>query len=194
MNPIYKELDEVIDDCWRMLFRPTKDKKDPLRYPTVISVSPEGKPQGRTVVLRKVDRKHRLLRLYTDIRAEKVTDLRTQPELLWHFYHPKKQIQIRASGKAIIRHKDALCEEVWKNTPPFARKNYCTSASPATPTDRATNGLPDDWQEKSEAAFENFSIIETTIEAVDFLYLHPEMQHRAKFWFDKKWQGTWVTP
>lgn len=195
MLETYTDLDEVLKDTWRMLFRPTQDKNSPLRTPSITTVSPEGLPASRTVVLRKVDKAQRLLRLYTDFRAQKVSDLQHQPELVWLFYDTRKQIQLRLRARAVIHHQNSLCREVWESIPVFARKNYCTASHPASRTLLPTNGLSEDWEEYSQTGFSHFALIDTTVYAIDWLFLHPKLQHRAQFlWHKGQWEGTWVIP
>lgn len=195
MHDPYTDLSELIEDCWRMLFRPTQDKNSTLRTPAVVTVGMNEKPQARTVVLRKVDKERRLLRFYSDFRAEKISDLQRNPELLWLFYDRKHQIQLRVRSQTEIHHQDELCRQIWDNTPVPQRKNYCTQVPPATPATEATNGLADDWQENTEAHFSNFTVIDSTAFSIDFLFLHPDLQHRARFdWQDERWSGMWIVP
>ncbi len=189
------DLHQILDDCWRMLFRATQDKKSPLRTPAFVSVSPEGLPQARTLVLRKVERQTRLLRAYTDARAEKVSDLRAQPEVVWLFYHPRQQQQLRLRATVHIHHNDPTTAHIWQQLPPFARKNYATQQPPGTPTEALTNGLLPDWQAQTDAAYAHFVVLDTFVYAIDWLYLHPEVQHRARFrWQNDDWQKYWCIP
>lgn len=85
----------------------------PFRYFTFATIQ-NNIPRLRTVVLRKLLPDFTLL-VYTDLRSQKVTDIKQNNNVSSLFYHPKKLLQIKIEGKAeIITDKEAL-KPYWNN-------------------------------------------------------------------------------
>ena len=61
------------------LTRGVLDRHAPARHPILATVSPDGRPQARTVVLRAADKTAGTLDTHTDLRSAKGTDLRANP-------------------------------------------------------------------------------------------------------------------
>lgn len=193
-------LDEVLTSIWHLLFRGAVQKKDPLHTAT-IGTTDNGISQLRTVVLRKTEKTTRQLYFYTDIRSEKVQQLNKNPTLSWLFYHPKKNIQIRAIGKAKIHYQDELANQHWQNIPSYGRKTYGTVQAPSTMIKESSDNLPDLWKgeeiamAKTEYAYANFALIVCEITALEWLHLQRSGHQRAKFsWINDEWVGEWLVP
>ena len=52
LHPWAADLQELQAQVWTRLVRGVRDRRAPSRHPTLATVSPEGKPEARTVVLR----------------------------------------------------------------------------------------------------------------------------------------------
>ena len=66
-------------EIWLRLVRGVHDRRAPARHPTLATVTPAGRPQARTVVLRSADKPAGTLDIHTDLRSAKVRDLQTTP-------------------------------------------------------------------------------------------------------------------
>ena len=55
-HPWSNELGTLYGHAWHRLIRGVHDRHAPARHPTLATVSSEGLPHARTVVLRQVDR------------------------------------------------------------------------------------------------------------------------------------------
>lgn len=193
-------IDEVLTTIWHLLYRGAVQKKDPLHTATIGTIY-QGVPQLRTVVLRKTDTAARALYFYTDIRSEKVHQLKENSTLSWLFYHPKKNVQIRAIGKTIIHHEDDLTATIWKSLPSYGRKTYGTTQAPSTSLTALSDDLPALWKEKeieltaTEYAYKNFAVIGCEIETLEWLHLQRSGHQRAQFSFvNGDWEGSWIVP
>ena len=192
-------LNTTLANCWQMLSRGALDKKSPLRTP-VIGTIEKDVPQLRTIVLRKTDAANRLLYFYTDIRSAKVQQLVKNNKLTWLFYHPKKNVQIRAIGETFIHHQNDIALRNWKNIPTYGRKTYGTTQAPSTILDAASDDLPDSWKSESislidtEYAYANFAVVVCEIHELEWLHLQRTGHQRAKFVFNNNWMGYWVVP
>lgn len=193
-------LEEILQQTWHLLIRGANQKKDPLHLATIGTTNQEI-AQIRTVVLRKTDRAKRLLYFYTDFRSEKIQQLTTNPTLSWLFYHPKKNIQIRAYGSATIHHQDELTLERWQTLPSYGRKTYGTQQAPSTPLPYADDDLPNLWKvseidlAKTEYAYANFAVVTCEITRLEWLHLQQSGHRRVLFEFvEEEWKGQWVVP
>jgi len=193
-----KTLEVINDESWALLIRASKDKKSPMRTPTIATVS-RGMPSIRTVVLRQVDKVNQSLVAFTDVRSQKVEDLMNNRHLAWHFYHPKKQIQLRVESSVIIHNQDDLAKEYWQNLPVHSRKTYATTLAPGAAVKEYSNGLPAIWEgetslEDTEYAFEHFAVLVAKVESIEYLELSRVEQRRARLQFASSEKATWLIP
>lgn len=189
---------EMLRFCWDQLAGAVEEGRNPLLTPAVATVVPsEAAPQVRTVILREADRAQRRISFYTDARAEKVKQLKNSPSLSWLFWHPERKLQIRARGTAELHTGDEAARLHWEAIGREGRKNYAALTAPGTPVEEASSGLPDFWSEdmpleRSEYAYKNFMLVQTYIEEIDSLLLHPQGHQRIIYRWDDGWQGGWV--
>ena len=73
------DLSQLFGEVWTRLTRGVHDRHAPARHPTLATVTPKGRPQARTVVLRAAYKAAGTLDIYTDLRPAKVRDLRVTP-------------------------------------------------------------------------------------------------------------------
>ena len=71
-HPWARDLSQLYADVWARLTRGVHDWHAPARHPTLATVTPEGRPQARTVVLRAADKAAGALDIYTDLHSSKV--------------------------------------------------------------------------------------------------------------------------
>lgn len=191
--------EDFIQRCWDLLFQATVKRGKPFATPVVGTVA-DGECRMRTVILRKVEIQERRLLFFTDARSPKVEQLSAGDRLSWHFYDPKKGLQIRAHGVAVLHLEDEVARRFWLEQPVVSRKNYASEKAPGVAVAEATEGLPSFWreelsQEETDFAFPRFVAVYCTIDYMDCLHLHTAGHQRAIFrWQEEKWEGGWVIP
>ena len=205
MLPI--EPEEIIDLpfvenlCWKMLVEGATNRKSAL-HQAVISTAKDNLAFMRTVVLRRVDADTRKIYLHTDNRSKKMEDIERNGHLSWLVYDQTLRTQIRLSGKAIIHHLDELCVEQWSKTGHHSRRYYMTDQSPSTSLGQPSSGLNDaltafDYTlEESESGFQNFVVVETCIDWMEWYYTHSKGNRRARFTYANSSlsTATWLMP
>jgi len=72
----FYDLSEFVDYAWSLLTRGVVDKKSVAKNPTFSTISEDGFPTMRTVVLRRADRIANCLEINTDIQTNKVFSLK----------------------------------------------------------------------------------------------------------------------
>ena len=189
-------------DCWQRLEQAAAGHGPrPFRTPTLGTTNGAGGVALRTVVLRGADATARTLCCFTDRRAAKVAALSHHPHASWLFWDPDGGLQLRLSGSTTLHHHDALADQHWQRIPPARRKDYLGSVPPATPLPHPSDGLPphlkgDHLTEANTAAGrDNFTVIVTQVDHVDWLLLARTGHRRAQFRYrDGQTDQRWVAP
>lgn len=194
---------ETLDEhIWGELARGKVDRRHGFHLPVVASLTPDGTPDGRTVVLRRVDRARRMLAFHTDERSPKLQGLSDGAAATWVFYDARIKQQVRARGRVTVRRGEA-CQEAWDRTSLPSRRCYLVPSAPGAPIERPEDGWvsglrgvnPD--AAESEAGRAAFAVVETTVERLDWLYLQARGHLRAALLWNREAQTfdrTWITP
>jgi len=183
-----------------MLLKGALQKKNPFHIAT-IGTTANQIAQLRTIVLRKTDIANRQLFFFTDIRSAKIQQLTENSTLSWLFYHPTKNIQVRAIGQVTMNHQNDLTLAQWKTLPIYGRKTYGTQQAPSTPLKAASDNLPAIWKAAkltlpdTEYAYTNFAVIACEIQQLEWLHLQRSGHLRAQFdYVDGEWNGCRMVP
>ncbi len=193
-------LEGVLKGSWTMLKRGVDYFNDPFHWPVLGTTGKDGS-NLRTVILRQFILPGRFLVCHSDARSAKVQEISNSAKVSWLFYHPKRKVQLRISGRAILHKKDQFADEQWKATKITSRCNYCTTEPPGTPIDKPSPGLSDLFLNKvptfleSENCRENFMVIACQIKHMDWLILRTLGNRRARFGWDKNGlNAKWLIP
>ena len=181
----FLDLGEFLDHAWSLLIRGVADPKSVAKNPTFSTISEEGFPEMRTVVLRRADRKANYLEIHTDLQTKKIFSLKTNNFAGLHFWVPKARFQIRASVVVDIL-TGAKVKSQWDKTPLQSRVSYGSIPPPGI----KING-PFDYQKVSEQ--DNFAVLRCDIRELDLLYLGA-MHQRAIYKLGDYWISNWVAP
>lgn len=180
-------LHTVLENVWHLLDKGVRDRRHGFHLPCLATWNPDFGPTARHVVLRGLDRKHRLLRFHTDARSGKAAEIAAEPRVALTFYDPGEETQVRAQAHAELHRSDAAAEAAWQKTRLFSRRCYLAQQAPGTPTEVPTAGLPfglvdrSPTAEESEAGRANFAIVLCRIESLDWMYLSHMGHRRARF-------------
>ena len=193
-------LDDILENAWAMLERGADRFNDPFHWPVLGTRTRDG-CSLRTVILRRFIRSERVLACHTDARATKAQEISTSSTVSWLFYHPKKKIQLRISGKATLHTDDGFADDQWSATRVTGRLDYCATQAPGSPVDGPSSGLPDFLRQKvptlleSERGRKNFMVITCRIDSMDWLQLRIVGHRRARFdWSEDALTATWLIP
>ena len=193
------DLPAILAHAWTLLVRGGADRKSPVHTPVIASVDEHGLPHARVMVLRKADQAAATLRLHTDARSPKVTQLSGKPVAVLA-YHPVEQVQLRIAGTARISTDDDVVDGFWDQSTPFARRCYLAEHPPGTPLPGPSSGLPA-WIEGQQPTLEqiaparaNFATLWIEVTAIDWLHLANSGHRRAVFRSTNDWAGEWVAP
>ena len=157
---------------WRELALAAELRGHPWRTPSLATVSPDGLPDARTVVLREVDPDQEHLVFFTDARSPKVGQLRAQPRGVLVMWSPELSWQLRIQVECRVEASGLAVSSRWarlRSTP--AAQDYLAPLPPGSPTDAAPSGL---------AAREHFAVVQAQVLEMDWLELGDTGHRRAR--------------
>lgn len=180
------ELKTLHEHAWQRLIRGVHDRHAPARHPTLATVSLDGLPQARTVVLRAADRATQWLEVHTNLLSSKVEELRTTPAAAVHIWDRGSSLQIRLRVDATII-TGAQTADAWSAVPERSRSAYGSDHRPGQPIASALAyaQAPDP---------DAFAVLHLAIRSMDLLHLGIPHHRRAEFSRHDDWAGPWLVP
>ncbi len=193
-SAFYGNLDGTLEEAWRMLDSGASDRRAAFHTPALASLSLDGAPSARTVVLRRVSRAERWLQAHTDRRSEKAREVLVDPHVSLHFYDPSAKVQLRIAGLASLHTEDAVADDAWAQSRSFSRECYRIEPGPGTPlADPREAVIPQ--VENPEAGREHFAVLRVRAQTLEWLYLAARGHRRARFdWRYERMDARWLTP
>ena len=177
-------LDNILRDCQTAWIKTKTKKNHPFRYVTLSTVSPDGLPEARVVVLRQFDAANYTFRIYTDARTPKMKSINATPTVELLFYDHRKLTQIRVKATCEEQKHDAA---LFAQQHEAAQKDYTTAVPPGTPL----KGM--DQLEYTEE--NHFTVLTFKAIQIDYLRLKRPNHQRAIFNLNAgQWEGSFVTP
>ena len=179
------DLARFLDEAWQHLIRGVEDKSVAARHPVFATVSPDGRPEARTVVLRGADRAMARVEVHTDPMTSKVQSLRARPFAAIHIWEPETQVQIRLNTRVQVLTGAEIADR-WERVPDAARASYGTAPAPGTPIEG-----PFDYTKPGDRS--GFAVLLCGIERIDLVHLGRQ-HRRALYSAEDNWQGVWCAP
>ncbi len=184
-HPWAQKLDTLYDHAWQRLVRGVHDRHAPARHPTLATVSPEGLPKARTVVLRAADRSQGRLEIHTNLHSSKIADLMARPVAALHVWDHGSRLQIRVEADVEIA-SGAAVADTWARVPDRSRTAYSSSHTPGHP-------IPSALAYDNEPDQSVFAVLQLNMRALDLLHLGTD-HRRAQFTRERDWAGQWLVP
>ena len=185
LHPWAADLSDLYAQVWARLVRGVRDRRAPARHPTLATVTPDGKPQARTVVLRAADKGTGTLDIHTHLLSSKVAALRATPFAALHVWDAAAHLQMRLESTVTIL-IGADVAATWAGLPDASRQSYGSLPAPGQPIAQAL-----DYAKRADPA--SFAVLRLTVQTIDALHLGP-LHRRARFDRSVGWTGTWLAP
>ena len=193
----YNDLDKIYLKIWDLLENGLKNRNAPFHIPVFI-IGHQNKFAGRIVVLRGVDKKEKKIWFNSDIRSNKIKTLKSNSLGNLLFYDKSEKIQLRICVSTKINYKNEITKKSWKKTVHMSRQCYLGDSSPGANALKPTSGLTENINnlkysvKESETGYQNFCVIETFVQSIEWLYLAAKGHRRAHFVIknnslEKKW-------
>ena len=185
LHPWAADLPDLYAQVWTRLVRGVRDRRAPTRHPTLATVTSDGKPQARTVVLRAADKTTGTLDIHTDLQSSKVADLRATTFAALHVWDTGAHLQMRLEATVTILTGPDVAA-LWAEVPDASRQSYGSLPAPGRPIAHAL-----DYAKQPDA--ESFAVLRMTVQTIDALHLGAH-HRRARFDRDGRWAGIWLAP
>ena len=175
----------IWDRIWKTLARGVADPAHPARLPAFATVSPQGWPEARKVVLRSTDQASTVVTVHTDLYSGKIASLHANPRAALLIWDAEDALQIRMQADVTIESGDET-RALWDRIPDHARQSYGVTPPPGTPIPEALAYV----KEPDPATFAALTCAITLIDAVHLGIAH----RRARFSRGRAWMGEWLSP
>jgi len=172
-------------EIWLRLARGVHDRHAPARHPTLATVTQDGKPQARTVVLRAVNTLAGTLDIHTDLRSSKVQQLQATPYAAVHVWDASAHLQLRLDvGVTVLTGIDVAA--IWAAVPEGSKLSYGSTPAPGQSIAQALayTNTPD---------AKHFAVLRLSVQTIDALHLGAN-HRRARFDRLDDWAGEWLAP
>src|SRR5476651_665965 len=191
-------LTDIVKNSWDSLEKGSLQPGHPFRN-MVISTQGDGNIGIATVVLRAVSAHNGLLIFYTDIRSNKVFNLRNNNSISVLLYNDADKLQLILKGNTTLHNQDDITAGHWAALTNQGKKSYMANAAPSSRIDNPTDGLDnindDTWNDALITGYQNFAVIKVAVNLMEYLKLNQTGHRRASFNFIKNnWVGSWQVP
>ena len=154
-------------------------------------------PRLRTVVLRTLDKNKNSISFHTDLRSNKVKEIKSNNNISALFYDKKRKVQIRMSGKAVLEENSDELKTIWSTMRPESKLCYMGPFAPGEKLDQFQPNLPDHSAQNistknNKKGYANFCRVTIQLENLDWLHLDYRGHKRILFNFDQISKPTWI--
>ena len=171
---------------WTRLESAPRRPGEPFRTPTVATVSPRGRAEVRTVVLRAASAASRTLVLHTDTASAKYLAIRHSPHTALCFWDPHTRVQVRLNADAYIEEGSDV-KDMLAAMKSHQRRQYATSPPPGTPIPE-----PEAYEYGRPHRFARILCVARTM---DVLWLTRPRHRRLHIdWSAPELRSTWLVP
>ncbi|MDX1950461.1 MAG: pyridoxamine 5'-phosphate oxidase family protein, partial [Rickettsiales bacterium] len=132
------------------------------------------------VVHRDCDFSERKIIYHSDIRCQKISDLRENNKVSLLFYSPVTKIQLRIKAVCKVHYNNEITQIKWEKTQPRSKECY----SQINPSGREITTPEPRIFDDLEAGYKNFSVIENKFDEIDCLILHHQGHKRYLYIWD----------
>ena len=184
-------LDAALAMALAALAAGAQDRHSAFHTPALATIGLDGTPSLRSVVLRHVDARARILHIHTDSRSAKAAELAANPRIALHGYDRVARLQLRLTGRASLHHDDSIADAAWAASRETSRMTYATAHPPGTPLP-APPAAPDD----PGGGRAHFAALLLCFDSLDWLLLDPAGHRRARFTWtaDGTADAAWLAP
>jgi pyridoxamine 5'-phosphate oxidase len=171
--------DHLVARLWQELTRAPHDRHHEWRTPVLATqgVDQSG-PQARTVVLRHADAPLWTLRVYTDARSPKCSELVAQPLAQLTFWSKRLNWQLRVSALATVEFEGEQVNAAWERVrQSHASADYLSALPPGHPQ---SSIKASDENTADSLRGHHLAILNFKVSSMDWLALNKDGHRRAR--------------
>ncbi len=185
MSEWFETLDGLQERAWARLAMAAL-QSDVVSF---ASVTPDGAPTVRSVVLRLAEPDPGTLEIYTDIESTKIAGLQKTPRACVMLWDADLSLQIRAACAVDILTGESVSDR-WAAVPEHSRLSYGITPSPGQPIAEGT-----DYAKVPNQAV--FAVLSCTVNQIDAVHLgrpHRRAQFTRPQSNNGDWAANWLAP
>jgi pyridoxamine 5'-phosphate oxidase len=190
-------LEQIYARIWDCLAAAAREEALPFKVMQAATVSLDGSPNVRTVLLRGASEARNLLTFHTDLRSPKVAELSHDPRIALVGVDTVQNLQIRVFGETRIVRDEPTRRRAWQSSADHELIAYRTRLAPGTPMSHAGDALDetDDIPGPAEG-FKHFCVVEVHPARLDWLDLSVgDRPRRARYVRQgERWIHSWIAP
>ena len=191
--PHLHDLSAVLATARNILAEGAINRHAPAHTPTFATISLEGRPRLRTIVLRGFEESSMQLWFHTDRRSRKIDELLKNPSAALHVYDRDQKVQLQISGLTTLHLDDDVTEAAWAKSRPMSRMCYQITQAPGSVIKDPHHAVQE--PSRNAGGSDNFMVAALRIEALEWLFLDARGHRRARFSRNEgAWSGTWLVP
>lgn len=185
MTEWYETLGGLYERVWGTLADGVAQADHAARLLNFATLSPEGWPEARSVVLRSTRPTEAELTVHTDLYSGKIRSLRAHPRAALHVWDASQALQLRFQATVTIQSGDAT-RALWDKVPDHAQQSYGVTPPPGARIDSAL-----DYVKQPDP--DTFAVLNCRIMQIDVVHLGRD-HRRACFARSNNWAGQWLAP
>ncbi len=187
-------LDDRLQVIWQLLSTATTSRSA-FTLMQLATVSADGQPSLRTVVIRQFLPTLPALRFTADRRSAKMQDIAAQPQVALLAYDAANNVQLRLAGTAQRVDDAQQRAAAWHALRPHSHALFQSPVRPGSVITHPDNAQPVSAQKAGTGPDEHFALVQITLHSVEWLDVSRELHQRARFEATVDgWQGSWRVP
>lgn len=190
--------EEILDETWRRLAKAASDRSHPMSLCWLATMSTNGEPRLRLMVLRGADRDHHTLWFHTDLRSQKIEQLRQLNLASIGTYDPHDGVEIRARGIVEVHSDDIMADQHWQQLELILRHAYSNTLAPGSPIPVRDPRMAKIHRSASfgDASLgrKNFAVLEFRTQAIEWLQVSSLGDRKALLSDESDWQVSALIP
>ncbi|THD40153.1 pyridoxamine 5'-phosphate oxidase family protein [Pantoea sp. R102] len=187
-------LDDRLQAIWQLLSTATTSRSA-FTLMQLATVSVDGQPSLRTVVIRQFLPTLPALRFTADRRSAKMQDIAAQPQVALLAYDAASRVQLRLAGTAQRVDDAQQRAAAWHALSPHSHALFQSPVRPGSVITHPDAALPASAPDVDAGPDEHFALVQITLHSVEWLDVSREPHQRARFEATADgWQGSWRVP
>jgi len=179
--------DSFLEEIKSELIKGHNERYHPFKLITLATIDANQKPEQRIVVLRNSNPDLKLT-FFTDLRSQKVIQIKNNGEVSAHFYHPEKKLQLVFRAKAYLEQNEQLIRNLWGKLTASNKRDYTTQKPPGSFIKEPQNVEYLNHQN-------NFCVVHLKPTSIEYLKLNQPQHLRILFEKNESgWQGQFLVP
>jgi pyridoxamine 5'-phosphate oxidase len=192
----YDDAAGSLEQAWGLLTRGVNDRHSGFHTPTVTNVGANGFPHARVMVLREAHAQNRILRFHTDVRSEKIADMKLNPRVSVTGYDARAKVQIRIEGRVHVHFKDDIAQDAWRASKAMSQMCYGVSPGSGSLIEEAGGYTMPTTAQEAAMGEAHFCALRIHVSTLEWLYLARQGHRRLRCVYDDKGhvQADWLVP